>query len=99
MARTARQITIRVIGVRRMQVSMQMMVMICFIRRRCICAAGCHRRTRGGVAPFTRLGRIQARLDQILALRLGYQRLQLGRGKSVYMAGFRGHQQQDLGAR
>jgi hypothetical protein len=37
-------------------------------------------------------------LDEILSLRLGDERLQLGRGECVDEAGFRDHKKQDLGS-
>lgn len=46
-----------------------------------------------------RLRRVQASLDEILSLRLGYQRLELGGGKCVHKPSLRHDKQQNLSAR
>lgn len=45
------------------------------------------------------MGCIEAGLDEVLALRLGDQRLELGGGKGVDQARLRDNQEEDLGAR
>jgi hypothetical protein len=55
-----------------------------------LCRSGtAHGRTDGHGIGEGAVGRIETCLDEILALRLGDERLQFGRGKSVDQAGFR----------
>lgn len=60
---------------------------------------GAHSLVHGGVGAWRRVRRIQARLDQGLARLTRDHGLELAGGKSVHVARFAGHQQQDLGSR
>lgn len=60
---------------------------------------GAHSLVHGRVGAWRRVRRIQARLDQGLARLTRDHGLELAGGKSVHVARFTGHQQQDLGSR
>jgi hypothetical protein len=65
--------------------------------------AGCgsgttHGRTDGHGVGEGAVGRIETGLDEILALRLGDERLQFGGGERVDQAGFRDDEEEDLGS-
>jgi hypothetical protein len=61
------------------------------------CRSGsAHGRTDGHCVGEGAVGCIEACLDEVLALRLGDERLQFGGGKSVDQAGFRDDEEKDL---